>query len=112
MLILWMSTVLSGVVDNIPYTATMLPVVGQLGKDLGATATKEHVLWWALAMGADLGGNLTVIGASANVLVSNLAGRSGHRITFFEFMKYGVPATLLTVSISSVYLWVRFLAFS
>jgi Na+/H+ antiporter NhaD/arsenite permease-like protein len=111
MLILWMSTLLSGVIDNIPYTATMLPVVGQLGKDLGASGSRENVLWWSLAMGADLGGNLTVIGASANVLVSNLAGRSGHRITFFEFMKYGVPATLLTISISTLYLWVRFLAF-
>jgi Na+/H+ antiporter NhaD/arsenite permease-like protein len=111
MLILWMSTLLSGVIDNIPYTATMLPVVGQLGKDLGATGSREHVLWWSLAMGADLGGNLTVIGASANVLVSNLAGRSGHRITFVEFLKYGVPATIVTITISTAYLWVRFLAF-
>ena len=111
MLILWLSTILSGVIDNIPYTATMLPVVGQLGKDLGASGSKEHVLWWSLAMGADLGGNLTVIGASANVLVSNLASRSGHKITFLEFLKYGVPATLVTITISTAYLWVRFLAF-
>lgn len=69
------------------------------------------MLWWALAMGADLGGNLTVIGASANVLVSNLAARSGHRISFWEFFKYGLPATVLTVAISSAYLWLRFLAF-
>jgi len=112
MLILWMSAVLSGVVDNIPYTATMLPVVRTLGNDLGGHDTHARVLWWALAMGADLGGNLTVIGASANVLVSNLAARSGHRITFWAFFKHGLPATLVTVSISSVYLWLRYLAFS
>ncbi|MQC28156.1 MAG: hypothetical protein DWG74_03620 [Chloroflexi bacterium] len=111
MLILWMSAVLSGVIDNIPYTATMLPVVRTLGDDLGGHDTHARVLWWALAMGADLGGNLTVIGASANVLVSNLAARSGHRISFWEFFKYGLPATALTVAISSVYLWLRFLAF-
>jgi Na+/H+ antiporter NhaD/arsenite permease-like protein len=112
MLILWMSAVLSGVVDNIPYTATMLPVVRALGDDLGGHDTQARVLWWALAMGADLGGNLTVIGASANVLVANLAARSGHRISFWEFMRHGVPATMLTVAISSLYLWLRFLAFS
>jgi Na+/H+ antiporter NhaD/arsenite permease-like protein len=112
MLILWMSALLSGVVDNIPYTATMLPVVRTLGNDLGGHDTNARVLWWALAMGADLGGNLTVIGASANVLVSNLAARSGHRISFWEFLKHGVPATALTIAIASAYLWLRFLAFS
>ena len=111
MLILWMSALLSGVVDNIPYTAAMLPVVRTLGNDLGGHDTQARVLWWALAMGADLGGNLTVIGASANVLVSNLAARAGQRIFFWEFMKQGVPATLLTIGISSLYLWLRFLAF-
>ncbi|MBM3139898.1 MAG: ArsB/NhaD family transporter [Chloroflexi bacterium] len=111
MLILWLSTLLSGIVDNIPYTATMLPVVRELGAGLGGEAAGTQVLWWALAMGADLGGNLTVIGASANVLVANLAARSGHRISFWEFFRFGLPATLVTVAISTGYLWLRFLAF-
>ncbi|MEX2228959.1 MAG: SLC13 family permease, partial [Dehalococcoidia bacterium] len=111
MLILWLSAVLSGVIDNIPYTATMLPVVRTLGDDLGGNDSTAKVLWWALAMGADLGGNLTVIGASANVLVSNLAARAGQPITFWEWFKQGLPATIITIAISALYLWLRFLAF-
>jgi len=108
MLILWVSAVLSGVVDNIPYTATMLPVIGEMQRDLDGDG---KVLWWSLAMGADLGGNLTIIGASANVLVANLAARAGHPISFWSFLRYGATATVTTVAISAAYLWLRYLAF-
>ncbi|MEZ4502772.1 MAG: ArsB/NhaD family transporter [Dehalococcoidia bacterium] len=108
MLILCVSAVLSGIVDNIPYTATMLPVISEMQTDLGHGG---NVLWWALAMGADLGGNLTIIGASANVLVANLAARAGHPISFWSFLRYGLVATVTTVSVSALYLWLRYLAF-
>jgi Na+/H+ antiporter NhaD/arsenite permease-like protein len=67
------------------------------------------VLWWALAIGADMGGNLTVIAASANVLVANLAARAGHRISFGEFFRYGSVTTLGTMLIATGYLWLRYL---
>ena len=107
--ILWVSTFASGIIDNIPYTAVMLPVVSEMGQEIAPG--RSNVFWWALAMGADLGGNLTVIGASANVLVSNLAARSGQPISFWQFARYGAPATLLTVVICTGYLWLRYLAF-
>ena len=67
-------------------------------------------LWWALAMGADFGGNATIIGASANVIVASIAERNGYKITFWHFMKYGVPVTVMTLILSSGYLWLRYLA--
>jgi Na+/H+ antiporter NhaD/arsenite permease-like protein len=103
-LVLWASTILSGVIDNIPYTATMIPVVEEL-----SAGHESDVLWWALAIGADLGGNLTIIGASANVILASMAEREGHPITFGAFLRYGVPVTIGTVLISTVYLWVRYL---
>ena len=103
-LVLWVSTILSGVIDNIPYTATMIPVVDQLSE-----GHESNVLWWALAIGADLGGNMTIIGASANVVLASMAEREGHPITFGAFLRYGLPVTLVTVLISTVYLWVRYL---
>jgi Na+/H+ antiporter NhaD/arsenite permease-like protein len=103
-LVLWVSTLLSGVIDNIPYTATMIPVVEQL-----STGHDSDVLWWALAIGADLGGNMTIIGASANVVLASMAEREGHPISFGEFLRYGLPVTIGTVLISTLYLWVRFL---
>ena len=110
MLILWMSAILSGIIDNIPYTATMLPIVDEMTKGLDESRTPS-VLWWALAIGADMGGNLTVIAASANVLVANLALRAGTKISFWEFFRYGSVTTLGTMLISTLYIWLRFLAF-
>ena len=104
-LVLWASTILSGLIDNIPYTATMIPVVDQLSE-----GHESDVLWWALAIGADLGGNMTIIGASANVILASMAEREGHPITFGAFLRYGLPVTVGTVLISTVYLWVRYLA--
>jgi Na+/H+ antiporter NhaD/arsenite permease-like protein len=103
-LVLWVSTVLSGVIDNIPYTATMIPVVDQL-----SAAHESDVLWWALAIGADLGGNATIIGASANVILASMAEREGHPITFGAFLRYGLPVTFGTVIISTAYIWLRYL---
>lgn len=76
--------------------------------DAGAA---PNLLWWSLAIGADMGGNLTIVAASANVLVANLAARNGLKITFFEFFRYGVLATALTMVIASAYIWLRYLAF-
>ena len=108
MMILWMSAVLSGFIDNIPYTATMLPIVEEMSGRMEA-GTSPNLLWWALAIGADMGGNLTVIAASANVLVANLAARAGHRISFWEFFRYGSVTTLGTMLIGTGYLWLRYL---
>ena len=103
--ILWLSALLSGVVDNIPYTATMIPVVEEMSRPHG----ESQVLWWALAAGADLGGNLTIIGASANVILASMAEREGHPITFGAYLRYAGPVTLGTIVVSSAYLWVRYL---
>ena len=108
MLILWMSAVLSGFVDNIPYTATMLTVVDEM--NAGQPDPTSNLLWWSLAIGADMGGNLTIVAASANVLVANLATRNGHKITFMEFFRYGAVTTVGTILISTAYLWARYLA--
>jgi len=105
MLILVVSAVLSALVDNIPYVATMAPLVAQLAASIPGDTT---VLWWALALGADLGGNATSIGASANVVALGVAERAGSKIRFGEFLRYGVPVTLVTVAISAVYLWLRY----
>jgi len=102
------SAVLSGLVDNIPYVATMVPLVGALAAAFPGDAT---VLWWALALGADLGGNATSIGASANVVVLGVAERSGHKIRFVEFLRYGLPVTALSIVLSLAYLWLRYFAF-
>jgi Na+/H+ antiporter NhaD/arsenite permease-like protein len=112
MLLLWVSALLSGIIDNIPYVATMSPVVAELvaGAETGAEAgsTDPNVLWWSLALGAGLGGNATAIGASANVVVLGIADRSGHRITFWQFTRYGALITLVTIAISVPYLWLRY----
>ena len=103
-LLLWMSALLSGLIDNIPYTATMIPVVEQL-----AGGHESDALWWALAMGADYGGNATIIGASANVILAGMAEREGHPIRFWAFLRYGLPVTLGTILISTGYIWLRYL---
>jgi Na+/H+ antiporter NhaD/arsenite permease-like protein len=103
--LLWLSAIASAIIDNIPYTATMIPVVQELS---GAGLAVEP-LWWALALGACLGGNATIIGASANVVVANLAGRAGHPITFRAFLPYGIVVVAESLVISTVYLWLRFL---
>jgi anion transporter len=107
MLLLWVSAVLSAIVDNIPYVATMSPVVAELVHNGGAPDS-SRVLWWALALGADLGGNATAVGASANVVALGIAERSGRRISFWQFTRYGLVVTVITIAISMVYLWLRY----
>jgi Na+/H+ antiporter NhaD/arsenite permease-like protein len=107
MLLLWASGALSAIVDNIPYVATMAPVTATLVQDLGG-GPEATVLWWSLALGADLGGNATAIGASANVVILGLSERAGHRISFLEFTKYGALVALATLAISMPYLWLRY----
>jgi Na+/H+ antiporter NhaD/arsenite permease-like protein len=103
--LLWFSALASAVVDNIPYTATAIPVVQRLAE----SGLPAEPLWWSLALGACLGGNLTIVGASANVVVANMAARAGHAIKFIEFLRYGAIVVAESLVISSVYLWVRYL---
>lgn len=105
-LLLGASAVLSGVVDNIPYVATIAPLVDALRHHTGNPGS---VLWWALALGADLGGNATLIGASANVVMSGIAERNGLRIGFLPFLRYGIPVTVVTVAVCVPYLYLRYL---
>lgn len=111
MIILWASGVLSGIVDNIPYTATMAPLISELINPANphAITGNTHALWWALSLGACLGGNLTIVGAAANVIVSETAAAEGYKISFMRFMKYGSIITFISLVLSSVYLYFRFL---
>ncbi|WP_406054543.1 SLC13 family permease [Kribbella sp. NBC_00889] len=107
MLILVVSAILSGIVDNIPYVATMSPVVLELTKGVSDPA-HAHALWWALAAGADFGGNATAVGASANVVVIGIALRAGNPISFWEFTRKGVVMTAITILVAAPYLWLRY----
>ena len=107
MLILGVSAVLSGIIDNIPYVATMSPLVLELSGSIQNPVHAES-LWWALALGADLGGNLTAVGASANVVVLGIAKRAGSPISFWEFTRKGAIVTLITVVLAAPYLWLRY----
>lgn len=107
MIILWGSGILSGLIDNIPYTVTMAPMLVQIQGTMGVAYT--HPLWWCLSLGACLGGNMTIIGAAANVLVSETAAATGHNISFIKFMKYGALITFISLVLSSFYIYFRFL---
>ncbi|MGC8771340.1 MAG: ArsB/NhaD family transporter [Brevinematia bacterium] len=105
-LILWASGIFSALVDNIPYVATMIPMIKDIGVQMGAT--NINPLWWSLALGACLGGNGTLIGASANVVASGIAGKSGYKISFMEFTKYGAIITIISLIISTAYIYLRY----
>lgn len=109
--LLWGSALLSGIVDNIPYVATVTPLVQGL-VDSGGGSTQSGALWWALALGADLGGNATAVGASANVVVIGIAARNGHPISFWEFTKYGLVVAFVTIALAWPYLYLRYYAFT
>ena len=102
--IAWTSAFASGIVDNIPFTATMIPVVDQLQGDSG-----DNAYWWSLALGACFGGNATLIAAAANVAAAGMAERSGRRIGFIEFMKVGIPVTLLSMVLATGYIVLRYI---
>ncbi|PWM28115.1 MAG: hypothetical protein DBX55_10405 [Verrucomicrobia bacterium] len=106
MAILWGSGVISGVIDNIPYTATMAPMILEMEKAMGSEYA--YPLWWSLSLGACLGGNMTIIGAAANVVVSENAAKRGYEISFMRFFKYGVVVMILSLSISALGLWLKF----
>jgi len=105
MVILGGSAIFSAFVDNIPFVATMIPLI----ESMHSTFPNLQPLWWSLALGADLGGNGTLIGASANLIVTDIAIKSGYEIKFKEFMKVGLIVMLITVIISGVYIWLRYL---
>lgn len=107
MLLLWGSAALSAIIDNIPFVATMTPVVDQLVSGTGPFAG-QNGLWWALVLGADLGGNATAIGASANVVVAGISKRNGHPISFWEFTRYGSVVAVVTLAIATPYLLLRY----
>ncbi len=118
MTVLWGSAILSAVVDNIPYVAAMNPLIVDLARSLHPEitdyATLVHQpdiipLWWALALGACLGGNGTIIGASANVVIVDIARKAGYRITFWQFFRFGFPVMIGSVGLSAMYLWLVFL---
>ena len=107
MLILWASGVISGFIDNIPYTATMSPMLVEIEKAMGTDYTTP--LWWCLSLGACLGGNMTMIGAAANVIVSETSAKHGHPMFFLRFMKYGVLVVLISLAICSVYVKFKYM---
>lgn len=108
MIILWGSAILSAFVDNIPFTATMIPLI----KDFGQLAQIKDLnpLWWSLSLGACLGGNGSLIGASANIVVAGISTKAGFPINFMGFLKLGFPLMILSIVISTVYIWFRYLA--
>jgi len=106
MVILWLSAIASAFVDNIPFVATMIPMI----KEMGVMGVSNlETLWWSLALGACLGGNGTLIGASANVIVAGLAAQEGYSISFMKYFKVAFPLMLLSIVISSAYIYVRYL---
>ena len=103
LMVLWVSGIVSGFLDNIPFTITMIPIVKLM---LESTPIPNDILWWALSLGACLGGNLTMIGASANIVSVGIAKRHHVDISFLDFMKLSAVITLITLVISSIFLTV------
>jgi Na+/H+ antiporter NhaD/arsenite permease-like protein len=106
--ILWVSAIASALVDNIPFVATMIPLIKSMATSFGG-AEYLMPLWWSLALGACLGGNGSLIGASANLIVAGFAERAGHRIRFLKFMAMAFPLMLLSILIASAYVYLRYL---
>jgi len=110
-MVMWVSAIVSALVDNIPFVATMIPVIEELLPRLqeGADSAASMAVWWSLALGACLGGNGSLIGASANLIVAGYAEREGHPISFLKFLRHGFPLMLMSVAIANVYVWLRYL---
>jgi Na+/H+ antiporter NhaD/arsenite permease-like protein len=119
MVVMWFSAFASAIVDNIPYVATMNPLIAdmasQLWPHLSGVQLLHHPdlmpLWWSLALGACLGGNGSAIGASANVIVVGMSEKAGRKISFMKFMAYGMPVMIMTVILSTIYVWLRYYVF-
>ena len=105
-LILWMSAIASAFIDNLPFVATLIPLIQDMGQ-MGLTNLDP--MWWSLALGACLGGNGTLIGASANVVVASMSAQRGRPISFLGFMKIAFPVMIFTIIISNIYVWIRYL---
>jgi Na+/H+ antiporter NhaD/arsenite permease-like protein len=108
LVILWASAFLSAIIDNIPFVATMIPVIKSMAPTFGGPEGLLP-LWWSLSLGACLGGNGTLIGASANLTVAGIAERAGIPFRFMTFLKFAFPMMLMSVAISTVYVWLRYL---
>jgi len=106
LVMVWAAALLSGIIANIPFTAAMLPVVSFLTKTVPGASSQ--VLYYSLSIGSAMGGNSTLIGASANLVTAGIAERAGYRITYLDFLKVGMPATILTVAIGTVWLFIQF----
>ena len=105
--ILWSSAFLSAIFDNIPFVATMIPLIKNMGPAYGGP-TEIEPLWWCLALGACLGGNGTLIGAASNLAVAGIAERNGIRFGFVRYLAYGAPMTLVSIAFCQIYVWVRY----
>jgi Na+/H+ antiporter NhaD/arsenite permease-like protein len=109
-LILTVSFTVGSFINNVPYAATMTPVVGHMAASI-PEQTSSGVLWWALLLGTVLGGNLTAVGASANIVAVGIAQRAGHPVSFWDFTRRGAVVTAVSFALSLGYLWVRYFAF-
>ena len=107
LLIVWVSAIVSAVIDNIPFVATMIPMLKSMEESLGGREVMMPV-WWALSLGACFGGNGTLIGASANVIVAGMAQREGHPISFIGFLKWSIPVMLMSVAVACAWLYIQY----
>ena len=107
LLIVWTSAILSSAIDNIPFVATMIPMIKSMEVDMGGREAMMPV-WWALSLGACFGGNGTLIGASANVIVAGMAQREGHPIHFMRFLLWSIPVILGSVALATAYLYIQY----
>ncbi|MDR1315954.1 MAG: ArsB/NhaD family transporter [Spirochaetales bacterium] len=105
-LLIWLSALFSALIDNIPYVMAMIPIVEDIAAELGPQAAMP--LWWSLALGACLGGNATLVGASANVVAASISAQSGYPIRFLDFIKYGLLFTVISLSLSTGYIFLRY----
>ncbi len=120
MVVMWFSAFASAIVDNIPYVATMNPLIVDMARQIWPNETGLQLLqhpdlmplWWSLALGACLGGNGSAIGASANVIVVGMSEKVGKKVSFMRFMAYGMPIMVVTVIISTIYVWLRYYLFA
>ena len=106
LLVLWLSALVSSVLDNIPFVATMIPLIENMGQ-MGVSNLEPA--WWSLALGACLGGNGTLVGASANLIVAAMAAERGVKITFMSYLKVGFGVMLMTIVVSTIYIYLRYL---
>ncbi|MDA3840009.1 MAG: ArsB/NhaD family transporter [Patescibacteria group bacterium] len=109
MAMLWGGAIFSAFVDNIPFVATMIPLVQEMHVTTFTETAQINTIWWSLALGACLGGNGTLVGASANLVVAGMAEKSGYKIGFMDFMKMGLLIMFISILISTVYVWMRYL---